>query len=69
MPELPPARENQQFCTISALEGGILTCPESLFIAESDVPGNLLTLPALCFLIQHSKGRSNTQAPRIRPRD
>ena len=55
MPELPPARENQQFCTISALEGGTLTCPESLFIADSDVPGNLLTLPALCFLIQHSK--------------
>lgn len=55
MPELPSARENQQFCTISALEGGILTGQESLFIAESDVPGNLLTLPALCFLIQHSK--------------
>lgn len=55
MPELPPPRGNQQFCTISALEGGILTAPESLFIAESNVPGNLITLPALCFLIQHSK--------------
>ena len=55
MPELPPARENQPFCTISALEGGVLVAAESLFIAESDLPGNLLTLPALCFLIQHSK--------------
>jgi len=64
MPDLPPARENQQFCTISALEGGVLTAPEALFIAES-VPGNLLTLPALCFLIQHSTGKVDPTPKRL----
>ena len=49
---LPPPAENQAFCKVSALEGGIVTTPAAFFLDPD--PGEHLTLPSLCFLIRHS---------------
>ena len=43
---------DQVYVTVSALEGGQLTLPEKLFITDAD-PEKRLTVPSLCFLIQH----------------
>jgi glyoxylase-like metal-dependent hydrolase (beta-lactamase superfamily II) len=50
---LPPPLENQTYVTISALEGGSLTLPESLFVTDAD-PSKRTTVPSLCFLIRHT---------------
>ncbi|KAH9480448.1 Cytochrome P450 monooxygenase mpaDE [Psilocybe cubensis] len=52
---LPSEVVNQAFCVVSALDGGHITAPEDLFITNP-VPdySNRITLPSLCFLIQHS---------------
>ncbi|KAE9380697.1 Metallo-hydrolase/oxidoreductase [Stipitochalara longipes BDJ] len=50
---LPSPLENQTYVTISALEGGSLTLPESLFITDAD-PTKRTTVPSLCFLIRHT---------------
>jgi glyoxylase-like metal-dependent hydrolase (beta-lactamase superfamily II) len=50
---LPPPAEKQTYVTISALEGGSLTLPESLFITDAD-PQKRTTVPSLCFLIRHT---------------
>lgn len=52
---LPIPATNQAYCTVSALEGGQMTAPEDLFITNP-VPdfSKSITLPSLCFLIQHS---------------
>ncbi|KAK7185644.1 hypothetical protein DPSP01_007485 [Paraphaeosphaeria sporulosa] len=49
---LPAPSRNQVYVTISALEGGHLTLPESLFVTPAD-PEKRSTVPSLCFLIQH----------------
>ncbi|RPD78473.1 Metallo-hydrolase/oxidoreductase [Lentinus tigrinus ALCF2SS1-7] len=49
---LPPPAENQAFCKVSALEGGIVTSPTAFFLDPD--PGEHLTLPSLCFLVRHS---------------
>jgi len=51
---LPAPTSDQAFCNISALEGGSLIASDDLFIADA-IPGQKSTLPALCFLIHHSK--------------
>jgi glyoxylase-like metal-dependent hydrolase (beta-lactamase superfamily II) len=57
-PSLPPPAENQIYVTISALEGGSLTLPESLFITDAD-PQKRTTVPSLCFLIRHTSPESS----------
>lgn len=49
---LPTPSPNQVYVTISALEGGHLTLPESLFVTPAD-PEKRSTVPSLSFLIQH----------------
>ena len=49
---LPIQSPNQVFVTVSALEGGHLTLPESLFVSPAD-PKKRTTVPSLSFLIQH----------------
>ncbi|KAJ4298907.1 hypothetical protein N0V90_004150 [Kalmusia sp. IMI 367209] len=49
---LPAPSSNQVYVTISALEGGHLTLPESLFVTPAD-PEKRSTVPSLSFLIQH----------------
>ena len=49
---LPAPTSKQTYVTISALEGGHLTLPESFFVAPSD-PLKRATVPSLSFLIQH----------------
>jgi glyoxylase-like metal-dependent hydrolase (beta-lactamase superfamily II) len=49
---LPAPRQNQNYVTISALDGGYLTLPEKLFVSDAD-PDKRTTVPSLSFLIQH----------------
>ncbi|KAF1972728.1 hypothetical protein BU23DRAFT_599487 [Bimuria novae-zelandiae CBS 107.79] len=49
---LPSPSSNQVCVTVSALEGGHLTLPESLFVTPAD-PEKRTTVPSLSFLIQH----------------
>ncbi|KAJ4350029.1 uncharacterized protein N0V89_008650 [Didymosphaeria variabile] len=49
---LPSPSPDQVYVTISALEGGHLTLPESLFVTPAD-PEKRSTVPSLSFLIQH----------------
>ncbi|KAF9483460.1 Metallo-hydrolase/oxidoreductase [Pholiota conissans] len=51
---LPVATADQAFCVVSALEGGTMSAPDELFIADA-VPGHRSTIPSLCFLLQHNK--------------
>jgi glyoxylase-like metal-dependent hydrolase (beta-lactamase superfamily II) len=55
---LPPPATDQTFVTVSALEGGSLTLPESLFITNAD-PEKRTTVPSLCFLIKHISPSTN----------
>ncbi|KAL1845652.1 hypothetical protein Plec18167_009139 [Paecilomyces lecythidis] len=59
---VPPTSPNETYVTISALEGGMLTLPESLFVADAD-PKRKSTVPSLSFLIQHpsTNGGSSTK--------
>ncbi|KAF2704661.1 Metallo-hydrolase/oxidoreductase [Pleomassaria siparia CBS 279.74] len=50
---LPAASPTQIYVTISALDAGHLTLPESLFVTDAE-PGKRSTVPSLSFLIQHS---------------
>lgn len=54
---LPPPSSNQTYVSVSALEGGSLTLPESLFITHAD-PSKRTTVPSLCFLIRHTSPKS-----------
>jgi glyoxylase-like metal-dependent hydrolase (beta-lactamase superfamily II) len=49
---LPASSPNQVYVTISALQAGQLTLPESLFVTDAD-PLKRATVPSLSFLIQH----------------
>lgn len=55
---LPPPSANQTYVTISALEAGHLTLPESLFITNAD-PSKRATVPSLSFLIRHPSPGGN----------
>jgi glyoxylase-like metal-dependent hydrolase (beta-lactamase superfamily II) len=46
---------DEVYVTVSALEAGQLTLPESLFITDAD-PEKRATVPSLSFLIQHPSG-------------
>jgi hypothetical protein len=60
---LPPSAPDQVFVTISALHGGYLTLPESLFITNAQ-PDKRATVPSLAFLIEHVD-RKSTKTERI----
>lgn len=49
---LPQWTDDETYVTISALDGGHLTLPESLFVTDAN-PEKKATVPSLCFLIQH----------------
>lgn len=49
---LPAPTPNQAYVTVSALEGGHLTLPESLFVSPAD-PQKRATVPSLSFIVQH----------------
>ena len=49
---LPLASTNQVYVKVSALNGGFVTLPESLFVTEAD-PEKADTVPSMCFLIEH----------------
>lgn len=49
---LPAPSPSQVYMTVSALQGGSLTLPESLFVTPSD-PQKRTTVPSLAFLLQH----------------
>lgn len=53
---LPPPSSHQTYVKLSALEGGILTLPEKLFVTDAD-PDKRATVPSLAFLIQHPSGQ------------
>jgi len=55
---LPTPAIGQNFVIISALEGGSLTLPESLFLTNAD-PEKRTTVPSLCFLIKHISPSTN----------
>lgn len=57
---LPAPSSQQTYVTVSALEGGRLTLPESLFVAPPD-PATRITVPSLAFLIQHPFSLENLQ--------
>ena len=50
---LPPPAENQPYIKVSALEGGHVRVP-LIFFLEKATPGELKTLPAICFLLRHT---------------
>ncbi|KAJ9137990.1 N-acyl homoserine lactonase [Coniochaeta hoffmannii] len=54
------AKDNPVYVTVSALDAGHLTLPESLFVTDAD-PSKRATVPSLAFLIQHPS------SPRGRP--
>lgn len=50
---LPPPAENQTFCKVSALEGGVVSVPFGLFISGPDIdPGQIMSAPSLAFLLR-----------------
>ncbi|KAF2634321.1 Metallo-hydrolase/oxidoreductase [Massarina eburnea CBS 473.64] len=49
---LPSPSPKQTYVEVSALEGGHLTLPESLFVTDAD-PNKRATVPSLSFLIRH----------------
>ncbi|KAL1610114.1 hypothetical protein SLS60_001779 [Paraconiothyrium brasiliense] len=64
---LPAPSRNQVYVTISALEGGHLTLPESLFVTPAD-PEKRSTVPSLSFLIQHPPSiQTLSQDPKSQP--
>ncbi|KAG5352560.1 hypothetical protein C0989_001778 [Termitomyces sp. Mn162] len=50
---LPAPGVEQAYCNVSALEGGILKLSSSQF-TTSGIPGEVLIVPCLAFLLQHS---------------
>ncbi|KAH7130228.1 beta-lactamase-like protein [Dendryphion nanum] len=58
---LPTPSPTQTYVTISALDGGHLTLPESLFVTDAD-PSKRSTVPSLSFLIQHPTAPSTTSS-------
>ena len=58
MAALPKSEPGQVFVEVSALNGGFVTLPEHLFIADAD-PEKSATVPSMCFLIQHPKAGHN----------
>lgn len=56
--QLPPPRENQAFCYISALESGFLWLELQFFITTAK-PGDELEVPSLSFLLRHSATKQN----------
>lgn len=50
---LPPPRDNQAFCDVSALEAGLIGLPLEMFITTSR-PGVVALAPSLSFIINHS---------------
>lgn len=53
---LPPPRTDQTFVTVSAIEGGFITLPDSCFVAPSN-PEDRRTVPSLAFLIEHPRAK------------
>jgi len=51
---LPPPTADQVFCTVSALEAGLIELPDEMFITKA-TPGKITLAPSLSFLLQHSK--------------
>ncbi|TFY75812.1 hypothetical protein EWM64_g8202 [Hericium alpestre] len=56
---LPPPRPNQPFFTVSALEGGRVTCPAGLLIDPVPEGVDKLVVPATPFLLRHSLTKQN----------
>ncbi|GJE92859.1 metallo-hydrolase/oxidoreductase [Phanerochaete sordida] len=54
MSPLPPPQKDQAYVNVSALRGGMIEAPLE-WIIDTAQPGERLNLPALPFLLQHSK--------------
>lgn len=54
MKVLPPPADNQAYCTISALEAGVLNLHLPMFL-DNAPPGSVIEVPSLSFLLCHSK--------------
>ncbi|VDC06379.1 unnamed protein product [Peniophora sp. CBMAI 1063] len=53
--DLPPPSEDQAYCTVSAIEAGILSLPSSFVFDPQDVdPASRWDVPCFAFLVQHS---------------
>ncbi|KDQ62406.1 hypothetical protein JAAARDRAFT_30312 [Jaapia argillacea MUCL 33604] len=55
---LPPPVANQAFCNVSALEGGQVDIPLHFFITRVK-EDEIVTAPALAFIIQHFQTKAN----------
>jgi glyoxylase-like metal-dependent hydrolase (beta-lactamase superfamily II) len=49
---LPPAKDNQQYVTISPIAGGFITLADQFFVSPAD-PNGKRTVPSLTFLVTH----------------
>ncbi|KAF9046664.1 Metallo-hydrolase/oxidoreductase [Panaeolus papilionaceus] len=57
MSSLPPPQPSQTFCTVSALEAGLIDLSDDMFINNAQ-PGKVTRAPSLSFLIDHSPTNS-----------
>lgn len=58
MSHLPPPRQIQPYCTVSALEGGSLDLYLHLFVANSN-SSDYVTAPSLAFILHHSVSKQH----------
>lgn len=55
--DLPPARENQPFFTVTPFQAGSLALRERLFVSDPH-PDKFIIVPSLSFLLQASSGKA-----------
>ena len=56
---LPPPAEDQAYVDVSALEAGMIEIPRE-WVIDNATPGERIDLPALSFLLRHSKKPDET---------